>query len=379
MSYKKIVWLYFLSGFTSLLFFSSYIFVLDPLKIFHKPYFFKDYLQPNMRDQALGIIRNYDFDGIIMGASVLMNTSSKEAAEKLEGDKFFNLSMAGSDLFERSLVLGYALKHKKIATVIYALNDTNLYYDSKGNKSFNPWLYDDNSYVRFAKIYFNQKYLSCIFTFSCMGRKVDLDRPKAWHKSEEISELFGGFDKWLAKKNNNLVKSDLSLILQSARNIKEGKSKEINEFELLKEYEDLKKYLNETIIKNVANHKDTDFILTATPHSRINYAILAQDSKKDFALYNMSLNYLVSMSEQYPNMKIYAWGNESFLDDIANYSDLGHFDPEYNSYMLDQIQKENGLLTTANVDDYLKTFTQKAMEYDLVALADTIESYYNKN
>jgi len=374
MFYKKIVWLYFLSGFTSLLFFSSYIFVLDPLKIFHKPYFFKDYLQPNMRDQALGIIRNYDFDGIIMGASLLMNTSSKEAAEKLEGDKFFNLSMAGSDLFERSLVLGYALKHKKIATVVYALNDSNLYKVSKGNISFNPWMYDDNSYVRFVKIYFNQKYFTCIFTFSCMGRKVDWDRPNSWK-----SELYGGLDKWLAAKNNVQVKNDFNQILQSVHNIKEGKSKEFNEFELLKEYEDLKKYFNETIIKNVAKHKDTNFILTATPRPRISFAILAQDRKKDFALYNMSLKYLVSMSERYPNMKIYAWGNESFVDDIANYNDLGHYHPKFNSFMLDQIQKENGLLTTANVDDYLNTFTQKAMEYDLVALEDTIESYLNKN
>lgn len=69
-------------------------------------------LHPNMRFQAAGIANIYDFDSIILGTSMLENTSSADCNEKI-GGTFVNVSLSGSNYFERSIVLNYFL-HKKI-------------------------------------------------------------------------------------------------------------------------------------------------------------------------------------------------------------------------------------------------------------------------
>ena len=56
----------------------------------------------NMRQQAAGIINNYEFDSIILGTSMLENTSAKEADEKL-GSKFMNISLSGSNFTKEVL------------------------------------------------------------------------------------------------------------------------------------------------------------------------------------------------------------------------------------------------------------------------------------
>jgi hypothetical protein len=55
-----------------------------------------------MRQQAAGIINNYEFDSIILGTSMLENTSAKEAGEKL-GGKFMNISLSGSNFTKEVL------------------------------------------------------------------------------------------------------------------------------------------------------------------------------------------------------------------------------------------------------------------------------------
>ena len=75
-----------------------------------------------MRQQAAGIINNYEFDSIILGTSMLENTSAKEAGEKL-GGKFMNISLSGSNFYERSFVLEYALRKKEIKKIIYSLDE----------------------------------------------------------------------------------------------------------------------------------------------------------------------------------------------------------------------------------------------------------------
>lgn len=64
---------------------STLLYIYDPLMLYHKPYFRKETFSTDMRVQAKAIIDNYDFDSIIIGSSILENTSAKEANDKLGG------------------------------------------------------------------------------------------------------------------------------------------------------------------------------------------------------------------------------------------------------------------------------------------------------
>lgn len=97
--------------------------VVDPYRIFHKPWVGNDYYTSGMtmRETAAGIINTEEFDSIILGSSMASNFSPDEASQ-LFGDRFVNITMNGSGIPERSLVLNYALRRKKLSEVIFSFD-----------------------------------------------------------------------------------------------------------------------------------------------------------------------------------------------------------------------------------------------------------------
>ncbi len=361
MKSKKLVISYFLSLTIVASSFFGTIWYYDPLKIFHNPYKYKKYLQPNMRQQAVGIINNWDFDSVVLGTSMLENTSSKDA-NKILGGKFVNISLSAGDFWERKLVMNYLFKKKPIKKVLYSLDDSyGLVTSRKGTKdyplsSFN-YLYDSNFFNDF-KVYMNDKYLKCIFSFksksACIGRMTDSDRPNAWYKKKVLAIRFGGLENWLKEKNQKQMKRILPNIINIANKIQKGEI--IRDSKLEDKILSSKKYLDETIINLAKQYPKTEFVLVIPPYSRLQNAIDAQYNKPKFKRIKASIKYLVDASSRIKNMKIYGWGNTSYPDDIAHYQDLTHYHYTFNAQMLQYIQKNIGLLTNKNIDNYLFEF-----------------------
>ncbi len=378
MKNKNIVLTFIVSSMFLVLIFFGTLFVYDPLKLFHKPWKYQEYLQDNMRQQAAGIINNWDFDSIILGTSMLKNTSAKEASIQLGGN-FANISLLGGNFFERKIVLEHAIREKKLKKVLYSLDYLGrILKGKKGTWAISNWyyLYDYNPFNDF-EAYVNDRYLKCLFSFhskkKCMGRKTDFDRPNAWYKSKSQSVRFGGLDNWFKAKNNAQIKASFNEILKSIKEIKAGHTIIDNNIsEKIKKSQD---YIDETLINVVSKHPDTEFVFVLPPYSRIKYAIWAQYNKSHFELYKENLKYLVLKSAEYKNMKIYGWGTNSFVDNIDNYKDLGHYEYKINSWMLKAIKNKQGLLTIKNIDNYLNIITEKALHYNLFILGDKIENY----
>ena len=68
-----------------------------------------------------------------------------------------------------------------------------------------------------------------------------------------------------------------------------------------------------------------------------------------------------------------------FPDDIANYKDFTHYAPWINSKMLEWISKDEGLLTTQNLDAYWNKFSEKSINYDVISIGKRIEKYLEEN
>ena len=376
MKYKSITYTFLMVFFILAVTFFSVIFYYDPLKIFHKPWAYKYHLQSNMREQASGMLKHWEYDSLILGTSILENTSSKEASAFL-GGKFINISIAGSDYYERSIILEYAFKNRELKTVLYSLDNLKKPRWGDTNYRVENWdyLYDDNIFNDVG-IYLNSKYLTCLFSFTdkerCMGLQRDFDRPKAWFKVKQHIKTFGGFDKWIDHKEDRSMKHTLYLIKDALRRVKLGKSTP-NQTNVLFDLTRMKKYLNAYILSYAQAYPDTEFILVVPPYSRLVYAMMAQTNSSAFSVYKQSIKYLVTLSDTNPNIKIYAWGNNSFLDNMSKYRDLTHFSEDINSMMLKSIQNENGLLTVDNVDSYLQAFTEKSLAYDFSYIEDKLK------
>ena len=105
------------------------------------------------------------------------------------------------------------------------------------------------------------------------------------------------------------------------------------------------------------------------------YAQWAQYDKPTFEIYKSMVYYIVEKSMRFENLKIFGWGNYPFIDDIANYKDPQHYEYIINSWMLDAINKDEGLLNHSNITDYLTLFTQKSLNFDLVKVGEKIDNY----
>lgn len=347
------------------------IWYVDPLHLWHKPFVCEEEIFPNMRFAAAGIIRNYDFDSVLLGTSMLENTSAKEAGEVL-GGKFFNLSISGSRFIVRKLVLRHLFKHKKLKKVIYSL-DAHIEPDN-GLKGAYPitrfdFLYDKNLFNDLS-VYINDKFIKNIFTLNKKCKKSDFDRPKAWYKLKELTNRFGGFQNWIKNKQDKQISDALKFIKGKIKIIKTGKKPY---YVLLNgQLAASETYFYDCFLSFVQNNPQTEFILVIPPYSTLKHALDIRTGDV-FVTFKEFVRYLIEQSAKYPNLKVYAWGDMDFTDDIANYKDLTHYHEKINSQMLVWIRDGVGLLTPENFDDYYERFEKKVREYDYMQFYEQIK------
>ena len=380
---KKLVQIYFSIILFSSIFLFTGFYVYDPLQIYHKPWGRDITFHKNMRQQIAGITNNYKFDSIIIGSSILENTSAKEANTKLGGN-FVNISLSGSSYYERLLIMNYIFKKHSIKKVIYSLDAGSYIHQQKGYPDYSLELFDylyDGKVFNDFKAYFNYNFLGCLLTFSkneqCIGSKTSLDRPNAWFNEEGNKVRYGGLDKWIEAKNSNAIKSVFKTIVSETKKIKSDEVISLKSIDT--KILESKHYVDITIIDFVKKNPKTEFLMFFPPYSRINYALWAQYNLPYFEIHKAIIQYLVEKSEEFPNFKIYAFEDQNFLDNIANYKDTTHYHYSINSWMLSEIEEDSGRLKKENLNKYLHIITNKALMYDVVNVGQKIDDYLKNN
>lgn len=352
------------------------LYIYDPFQIFHKPYFKEATFFTDMRKQALGIIKHYKFDSYIIGTSMLENTDSKEATNKLNSDgRWINISLSGSGFNERAVVLDYIFQNQNPKHIIYSLDGYHIV--NRLNNSTLGWdfLYDNNPYND-IKLYINFKFMICALKFSdderCVGNIDDIYQITNWYK--KYKEIFGGFDNWIKHKNNNQVN-------QTLIDIKNGNIKNIDNQDIIGDIDILAQqdYLYKYLIRFFKDYPDTKFSIIIPTYSRLFYRMqnikrVYSDNSKYFYTWEKSLRYFITQSSSYKNVKVYGFDDLDYADDIANYKDLPHYNKDLNSIQLDAIKNQTNILTPQNIDKYLATMEQKIKSYDIKPFIKALEN-----
>ena len=325
----------------------------------------------NMRVQAAGLINNLDFDSVILGNSYMENTSCKEASEVL-GGKFINVSLSGSNLYERAILLDRILSKGNIRTV-YLMLSARLDKTGHGEYAIENWdyLYDSNRFND-IKYYFNSHDLMCILTFSksneCVGWNLDLDRPNAWYTSPDHNSRFGGVENWVKYYTNDQLQPLLTEYIPTA--IK-NKSKGVDNSISPETIKQINSAVAETLEKFVKNYPQTVFYCYFNPDSLLSHSV--ENAFGSFGFYKGFVRETVKVLTPYQNVKIYGFDNLEFTSDISYYKDLTHYRPEVNSMLLKLIGDDKYRLSAKNVDSYLDKLTERVEKYDLVAFNEMIQ------
>lgn len=349
------------------------LYIYDPLQLYHKPFFRNTTFSSDIRIQAAGVINNYNFDSVILGSSMLENTSAKEASDKLDG-QWVNLSLSGSHLNERNVIMKYLFEKKNIYQIIYSLDVFTLNNSTRKHTSSFDFLYKDSliSPLRLYLNFKNPKFIICALTSStkerCVG-KYSLENMTKW-----IARKHGpfGFENWDFKKDRKFTESILNtqkFYLQHNIDIKSSQQ-----------------YINTELLDFIKTHPNTKFHLIIPTYSRILYRILTLDRdsyyNKDnilFSKYQAILKWLILETSKYPNVKIYGFDNLEYADNMDNYKDPAHYNIDMNSMQLDAIKNNTHILTPQNMDNYFKTMEEKIRNYNLTPFIEFIKNQENQN
>ena len=327
-------------------------YISDPLKIYHKSFFEKTQIYGPTRESLKAIIRDNDFDSIVIGSSLSQNYSAKEVSNKLNAN-YINISFGGGICPENALFIKYAIKKKKIKNVFYIFDTSD--YVQLLEKSVNydiksyDFLYDSNPFA-WLKIYTTSKYLPCVLTFSknssCIGKARDMDKPYAWDSETKAMSIFGGFDKWIAHSDSHLIKEDFSKI---------KKYNKIIDYTIESDYlQKAEAYFDKYFFSIAKENPDVHFDILLSPCSNLQLALLLRtdDIKNGHLLHFIEGQKLfIKKAQAYPNITVYGFQNDD-INEIENYKDLIHFHPDINKYMLDKVDKKQNILTVENMDGY---------------------------
>ncbi len=345
----------------------------DPLQIFHAPRWRAATLHENMRWQALGVIRRQPFDSLILGTSVFENSSADEAG-RLLGGRFVNLSVSAGDFFERSLILDYALRHRRIDQVVYSLD--YIYLNQRIGYRVFPlptydYLYDGNR-LNDIRVYLNRHFLACLATWSaertCIGRVATLDRPNAWMHDPRHAARFGGIERWCAARQDDQIKDVLGKLREARFRIERAGPTRGTPQEVAVRTARAIDYVDRHLLRLVRAHPETRFHLVFPPYYRAKFALLYQDQQIDATVHGAVVRHLAEAASSLGNLAVFGFEDQDLPDDIARYKDMDHFDPAANSMILHAIAAGTHRLRVDNVDAYLAEAARRGARYDLRAL-----------
>jgi len=376
MNSKKWVKIWLMTLITINLAYAGGILYLDPLQIFHKAPFSKNLFYKDQIVHNAGIINSYDFDSIILGTSMLENTSSKEASALLDSN-FVNLSISGSKLADRAFTLNYALNKKEIKNVIISLDRFGKVGEYRVNNAVDSYsfLYNDSSYDD-IKVYANPKYLLIAvcqvakkYIEYCSNKFKSIENLNEWFSNKKDSIRFGGIDNWIKSSDNPQVERAFKKILKKVQCIKDNNCA-VDKAAL---YTHTKESFDSYIFKYAQLNPDTKFHLVFPPYSRLRYALWKQANTGEFELYESAINYIVKKTQSLENISVYGFDHLSFVDDISNYQDTGHYHPNINSMMLSAIKNKIHVLTPETVNLYIEKVKNQAQAYNIENITDKIK------
>ncbi len=87
------------------------------------------------------------------------------------------------------------------------------------------------------------------------------------------------------------------------------------------------------------------------------------------------INWFLKESSRFKNVKIYGFDNLDYPNNLNNYSDGNHYNPEMNSLFLKAVKNNTNRLTLENKQEYFQTMENEIKNYDISPLIQAIEKY----
>ncbi len=322
------------------------VYLLDPFYHYHKPWFGLKAVLNEKEYQVPGSLRNFDYDNVLVGSSVVENNDNRWYDEAFGGTTIKAVRSYGG-----------------IADLVWYLN---LAFDSRQQKG-----------QQIQKVFFNVDPSSltqeAVTTFEASGCPMYL------YDRNPFNDV-----KYLLNKTVLLEKIPYMLAQSFSADYNEGLSynwaegKDFSENGVLTHYyrkrteeqmlapdarqEELEANL-ELLSEVIEAHPDTEFFFFLPPYSMIWWDDAARNGWKEVYLYDemQAAERLLS----YENVRFFDFQNEEgIVTDLNRYMDTVHFDPEVNYAICEAMAAGQNEVTRENLADTFAATRELTNRYE---------------
>lgn len=325
---------------------------IDPLFHYHKPLDKYAYILNDERYQNNGILKQYDYDAVIIGTSMTSNFKVSELNE-LFGVNGVKTPFSGATYKEIADNLHTALEaQENIKMVVTSMDystlieDKDAYPEQNGNFIYPTYLTDKNvlndvNYFWNKTIFFD-KTLMVLQNTKNGGTTTDFDSYANW------AEYYNyGLDTLLAAGYTKSEKYASDSVLLNEEDAKI-----------------VRKNIQQNVVEIARQYPNVDFYIFIPPYSICWWEVAKSWGGVDMTIEVLRIKIEEMLEEE--NIHIYAFGDrKDIVCDLDNYKDTIHYGPWVNSEILREMKaNENGNITNDNYKEYLERISVLYNNYD---------------
>ena len=330
---------------------------VDPFFHYHKPltdeYF---YTLDNQRSQNDGIVKHFDYTGLITGTSMTENFKASQA-EFLWGGTFIKVCFSGSSYKEINDMLAVALRHNPRLRVIVRGLDMGMITNDKDNMRFDlgqypTYLYDDNVFNDVQYIFNRDVVFSRVYPMTKAAGEPDF--------ASGITS-FDQYSNWM--KGARFGKD--RLFPEGIPPMEAGDPVHLSD----REAERARSNIEQNVTGLAEEYPDVSFYYFFTPHSAAWWMKQVQDGTvyRQIEAERLAIEMILSC----PNIRLYSFNcHDEITTDLNYYKDPGHYGEWVNALVLRRMYDGQDLLTADNYQAYLEKELQFYTSYDYSQLND---------
>lgn len=321
---------------------AAVVLVLDPAFQYHLPLPGVEPVYSNERYQNAGLLKNEDYDALIIGSSTTSNFRASWFDE-LFGGKTLKASFPGGTFGDFDTALETAYATHTIDTVYWSLDPKLLASDPVDSHEMPAYLYDFNRFNDF-KYLFNKDILLELCGTTALAtltrQHADLDTAFTWETGKQF-----GLQTAIAS-------------YERPKDCGEQYDRYLFDTERRKNWDILDKWID--------GHPETTFYLYFPPYSTLYLDSIIREGKVEslmFLLYDTANRY-----KDKPNVRFYSFmEHNGITTNYDNYTDMVHYKSEINRYMAEYMA-ENPPLDEKGVTHMISVLRSLVIRYDFDSL-----------
>ena len=329
--------------------------IIDPWFHYHAPLDKLSYHLKEGRNEGDGILRNWDYDTLFIGTSMI-GAFTPSMWDEINNTKSVKSFYEDASYYEIDQRLQNAFAaNPNIKTVIRALDDRGLVvgpYTLKDGIDYPDYIYDDNilndtSYFLNKTIFLDYTIHTLIFT---LNGNASTSMDAYWNDPREnfnrgFYYTTQAFAPYIDTPNDTVAFDKQSQELTSS-------NLEIN------------------VLSTISAHPNTEFIIFFPPYSIAFWGWKNNEGAVDFTI--DSQKYAIERLLDYDNVKLFSFDdNFELITDFDRYSDYMHYDTSTCQEMINWILSDTGRLTKDNYQDYIDEIRNFYTSYDYTTLNNT--------